>query len=370
MRALNCITSVLSVALGLGVLAAPVSPAASQAIGKTVEEIIALARKEPPVRVAGAWERPIEADITKGFKAKYGLSLRHERVSGLDSRERILSEAIAGVLPYDIVNVSGELRSLFINAKVIRQVEWRKLFPDIDTIHFSPDNYFVVTGFSQYGAVYNPKRVKPEHVPKTWEDCLNPVFKGVMAIQSRGRGFTPLHKEWGREKSLDYHKRLKALDPIFSAGQTEMVVQIAAGEHPISCSMAYHSYVNVKRKDPTADLGYSVLKEMPVNISEAFGIISSSKSPNASILLVAYAAKEGQPAYKHIGRTSPFVAGSEADEMVKKTGAKVVWQGWEFVGEPEVQAAREIVTAWGFRADTIKAEGDEAAVAAAGAKKK
>ena len=42
----------------------------------------------------------------------------------------------------------------------------------------------------------------------------------------------------------------------------------------------------------------------------------------------------------------------------------VIWGGWDSVGEPEVAAAKEIVTAWGFRADSIKSDGDEGSSAA------
>lgn len=332
-------------------------PAAAQNIGKTLEEIIALAKKEPPVRVGSVWQREIINEIGKGFKAQYGLSFTHDRQTGLDTRERILNEAIAGVLPYDLVNVSGELRSLYIKANIIAAVDWKRLFPDIAPIHFSADNNFVATGFSQYGLVYNPKLVKPEQIPKSWEDCLLPHWKGKMIVQSRGRAFTALWQHWGRDKSLAYHKRLRANDPVFSAGQTEMVVQVATGEQPMACGIAYHSLLNITRKDPTADVRYVIPQEMPFHISEAFAVMKAAKSPNASVLLAAYSAKQGQPAYRHIGRTSPFVDDSEADKMAKSVGAKKIWGGWEFQGDDEVAAAKEIVTQWGFRADTVKQDG-------------
>lgn len=334
-----------------------VAAAGAQSLGKTLDDIIALAKKEPPVRVVSVWQREIINEMSKGFKARYGLSFTHDRQTGLDTRERILNEAVAGVLPYDLVNVSGELRSLYVKANIIAEVDWKRLFPDIDSIHFSPDGNFVATGFSQYGIVYNPKLVKPEHIPKSWEDCLLPHWKGRMIVQSRGRAFTALWQHWGREKSLAYHRRLKANDPVFSAGQTEMIVQVATGEQPMACGIAYHSLLNITRKDPTADVKYVIPPELPFHISEAFAIMKASKSPNASFLLAAYSAKQGQPAYRHIGRTSPFVEGSEADLMAKSAGARKIWGGWDFQGDHEVAAAKEIVTMWGFRADTVSNDG-------------
>lgn len=347
----------LSAAIAVIALSAAATTSAAE-IGKTLDEIIALAKKEPPVRVASVWQRPIIAEITKGFKAAYGLSFTHDRVTGLDTRERILNEAIAGVLPYDLVNVSGELRSLYVKAGILTPVEWQQLFPAIDKIHFSPDKHFVATGFSLYGILYNTKLVSAAQVPKTWDDCLAPHWKSKFAVHSRGRAFTALWPDWGRDKSLAYHRQLKANDPIFSTGGTELIVQIAAGEHAMGCGYAYHSYLNVARKDPDSDLKFVVPTDLPFHISEAFAIVKSAKSPNAALLLAAYSAKEGQPAYRHIGRTSPFVAGSEADEMAQAVKAKVIWGGWDFAGEAETAAAKEIVTVWGFRADSVGQDSD------------
>jgi len=322
-------------------------------IGKTLDEIVALAKKEPPVRVASVWQKEIIAEISEGFKAKYGLSFTHDRVTGLDTRERILNESIAGVLPYDLVNVSGELRPTYVKAGILIPVEWQQLFPEIDKIHFSPDKHFVATGFSMYGILYNSKQVQAAQAPKTWDDCLAPTWKSKFAVHSRGRPFTALWPDWGRDKSLAYHRQLKANDPVFSTGGTEMIVQIATGEHIMGCGYAYHSYLNVVRKDPDADLKFVVPTDLPFHISEAFAIVKSAKSPNAALLLAAYSAKEGQPAYRHIGRTSPFVDGSQASDMAKAVNAKVIWGGWDFAGDEEVAAAKEIVTVWGFRADSV-----------------
>lgn len=340
-------------AFAMATVIGSVGSAAAAEIGKTLDDIIARAKKEPPVRVASVWQKDIYNEISKGFKAKYGLTFTHDRVTGLDTRERILNEAIAGVLPYDLVNVSGELRPTYVKAGVLVPVEGQQLFPEIDKIHFSPDKHFVATGFSMYGILYNSKLVQPAQAPKGWEDCLDPSWKSKFAVHSRGRPFTAIWPEWGKDKSLDYHRKLKANDPVFSTGGTEMIVQIATGEHLMGCGYAYHSYLNVVRKDRDADLKFVVPADLPFHISEAFAIVKSAKSPNAALLLAAYAAKEGQPAYRHIGRTSPFVEGSQAHEMAKTVNAKVIWGGWDFAGDDEVAAAKEIVTVWGFRADTV-----------------
>jgi len=68
-------------------------------IGKSVEEIIKLAKKEPPVHLSTTWAGKIIKFQKRGFKKKYGLTLEFHNVSGLASRQRILNEALSGIWP-------------------------------------------------------------------------------------------------------------------------------------------------------------------------------------------------------------------------------------------------------------------------------
>ena len=96
-------------------------------------------------------------------------------------------------------------------------------------------------------------------------------------------------------------------------------------------------------------MGFVVPKEVPIQIGEAFAIMKGAKNPNSGILFAAYlASPAGQQSYKLYGRSSPFVEGTFAEEQIAKSGAKIIWGGWEFAGKKEAAAAKAIVEAWGF----------------------
>ena len=167
-----------TVILGIAVAIIPslASVASGQRLGKDLNEIVQLANKERSVRVATSWEPENEAALLKGFYQKYpAIKVTTDRISGIETRERILNEALAGVVEHDLVNVSGELRNNYVKAGVMTgPVAWRKLFPNVKDVHFSPDGYFAVSGFSTYIIAYNPSLVPKEKVPKKWDDCLDP----------------------------------------------------------------------------------------------------------------------------------------------------------------------------------------------------
>ncbi|MGH7772480.1 MAG: ABC transporter substrate-binding protein [Candidatus Binatia bacterium] len=326
------------------------SAASGQRLGKNIDEIVQLANKEKNVRVATSWEPQNEPLLLKGFYQKYpGIKVTNTRISGIETRERILNEALAGVVDHDLVNVSGELRNQYIKARILAgPVEWRKLFPKVKDVHFSPDGYFVASGFSKYVITYNPTLVPKDKVPKKWEDCLDPYWKGKLVVLTRPRTFTGLYAGWGEEKIVNYARALKNNQPIWKSSQSGALTQVAIGEYPMICGVAYHSTKDLMVRDPKASIAFSVPSDLPIQIGEAMAIMKGGKSPNSALLLAGWlVTPEGQKNMHLEGRDSPFVEGTESEELLKKHGAKPIWEGWDVL-EHEAQMARKITAAWGF----------------------
>jgi iron(III) transport system substrate-binding protein len=325
------------------------SVATAAKIGKNLDEINRLAKKEGKVRIATSWRGKIIKILAKGVKKRYGISFKLIRVGGLASRERILNEAIGGVVEYDLVNVSGELREHYIKSGIIVPVKYTSLFPDFNKKLISPRNYFVAAGFTRYGIVINTKMIKAGQEPKTWEDCLDKKWKGKIGVYTRPRAFYALWDFWGEEKSLAFHKALRTQKPTWVSNQTSTVVKLWAGEYPFICGIAYHSVRNVLRRDPTSPIKFVVPPQLPFAIGEAMAVMKGAKAPNGAVLLAAYlSSEEGQAPYYLYGRSNPFVKGTAAQKLIQKTGTKPLWAGWKRSGPVQAAASRGIVGAWGF----------------------
>jgi len=347
MRTTRCLLQLwvaILVAVGL-------SPTASgQRLGKNLEEIVQLANKEKNVRVATSWEPENEAALLKGFTQKYpAIKVSTDRISGIDTRERIMNEALAGIVEHDLVNVSGELRNQYIKAGVMTgPIPWRKLLPKVSDIHFSPDGYFAATGFSTYIIAYNPTLVPKDKVPKKWDDCLDPYWKGKLVVLTRPRTFTGLAPGWGEEKTLTFARALKDNQPVWKSSQTGALTQVAVGEYPMICGMAYHSLKATVDRDPTAKVAFTVPSDLPFQIGEAMAIMKGAKHPNAAFTLTSWlVTPEGQKNMALEGRSSPYIAGTDAYEMVRKHKAKIIFESWDAL-QHEADMARKITAAWGF----------------------
>jgi len=324
----------------------------SQTIGKNLDEITRLALKEGQVRFASAL-RDDEVDLVfKGFLQKYPkIKVEADRVRGSNSREKMLGEAIAGVVEYDVADISSELQDNFVKAGALAgPVQWRKLFPKINQRQVSPDNYFVGVGFGAHVIAYNSSLVPKNRIPKNWDDCLDPYWKGKFVVDTRPKTFAGLALAWGEEKTLHYIKRLKDNRPIWKRGQTEALSQLAAGEIAMICGSYYQSLQRILSRDPTAKLAAAFASPVSVGIGEALAVFKGAKNPNAAVLLTGWlASPEGQSGYDKIGRGSPFTEGGEKWKLIKAANAKVAFRGFEDNASEE-EIIKKIVAVWGFTA--------------------
>ena len=81
------------------------------------------------------------------------------------------------------------------------------------------NGYWGSTFQNTFVLAYNKRNVKPDDVPKTYEDLLKPMWKGRQIINDTDNfeWFDGLLKSWGRDKGLAYFRRLGAAGPNFSA---------------------------------------------------------------------------------------------------------------------------------------------------------
>ncbi len=141
--------------------------------------------------------------------------------------------------------------------------------------------------------VYNRNLVKASEAPKTYQDLLNPKWKGKMMFDPEAAFImAAMEQAWGKEKARDYLSRLAKQDLIFRRGTTLTSQLIAAGEQPIA--IAINAETTADMRDKGAPLGFSVL---PPRIIKPNGFFVAKKSPHphAALLFTDWAlSEEGQ----------------------------------------------------------------------------
>lgn len=263
----------------------------AERIGAQSAELIQAAKKEGEVAVFGTLENDIAAALHKGFEAKYGIKTNYFRGSSTVIIDRVTSEHRTGKMSADAVFATAEPMK-FINKEkglLVRYVspsarDYNKQLVDG---FFGPNYRSVIIGF-----LYNKSMIKIEDAPKTYEDIVNPKWKGKITMGNPSLHDTTIN--WlaslpavfgSTQKANDWIKRLAALEPLMLDSMVPVGERIASGEIPLG--VAYVKYVHLWGLKG-APIDY--VKGLPVYLGDGnyIGLTSKAQHPNAAKLYIDY----------------------------------------------------------------------------------
>ena len=193
------------------------------------------AKKEGTFSFYGTMSTDHSTRLLAAFRARYPfLKINHYRSGSTALLSKILTETRAG--RYDFDAVDQEPGSIFEMAR-LGLIE-KYLSPNrrfvreemMDKEGFWTGGYHVVvvTG-------YNTKQVRKDEVPKSYEDMLQPRWKGKMVLDTQDADwFHTVLDYMGEEKGLAFMKRLAQLAPEMRTGHTLESQLLAAGEYSMS----------------------------------------------------------------------------------------------------------------------------------------
>ncbi|MBI1998489.1 MAG: ABC transporter substrate-binding protein [Deltaproteobacteria bacterium] len=154
----------------------------------------------------------------------------HYRANATGVFNKFATEARAGQTFADVIDISaGEAHTLLQSALIDSY-----LTPAREGI---PKDFMDAKGFwtAHYHFVlalgFNTKQVNPAEAPKTYDDLVNPKWKGRFSLDPADQDlFGALLLHWGREKALGYFRSLAKLEPRMVTGHTQQANLVGAGE--------------------------------------------------------------------------------------------------------------------------------------------
>jgi len=322
----------------------------------TRDEIMAGAKKEGQLRILYGVYPVTYKGFADTFAKKYPFIAvqRAEEITGGDASQRFIQELQSGVAAeqWDAIYISGSFYNNYLSqlarfdflgmagAGVLRIP-----LPMID-----PDNRNTVAAGSALDVIaYNPRLLRRETIPKTFEDLLRPEFKGkkfVMDIEPAA--VAALTPAWGLEKVLAFARKLREQEPIWGRGHSRMLASLAAGEYALHGGTNYNSVMRLKMKSPKADVEPVLAEPVPARLHEATGILARAKNPHAALLWIEHLTSP--EAQKFLDEVEPYKSSIFAPGSILKKdveGKKVSVAAWRFFAERE-EIEKQIVKAYGF----------------------
>jgi len=273
----------------LGALTSPVMAASDPAL-------LEAARAEGKVVVYGSWPAAAMAAISEKFQATTGVAVEFVPLATGPATERFLTEIGAGVPNVDVFQVSDLGPYIDFAAKDLLAAYQSPEYAAIPAQYKDADGRWVILAINAENIAYNTDLIEEADAPKQWQDLLNPVFKGRIAIPDAKAGGTgylfyyAMRSLYGQE----FHDQLAALEPqlyVATAAQGQAVV---SGEAAVAAGLLHYTPINTLRSDPTAPIALVWPEPVPLAVRAA-AISKHAPRPNAAKVFMDFiASAEGQ----------------------------------------------------------------------------
>jgi iron(III) transport system substrate-binding protein len=232
---------------------------------------------------------PESTQLAAIFEKQYPfVKVRIVRAGGGAAVNRILSEFTAGKHTVDVIEGGAESRgglSIFKKKGIITPYmspERKFIYDDLK----DKDGFWTSIGALPIVLAYNKNLVDSKSVPKTYQDLLDPKWKGKKILNDSENylWFGTLLNFWGKDKGLDYFGKLAGQEQVFQRGARGRLQLVIAGEFPLTITYGPHVQGYINRGAP---VDWVPLEPVVVNTA-AILLAKQAPHPNAAKLFIDF----------------------------------------------------------------------------------
>ena len=232
--------------------------------------------------------------VTTAFGRDTGarIRVRPESIAGgVGIVGRVANEAQAGGRTADLVSLGGSGIARLQERNLLADARWTQLgFPAS-----SVAGPALLTAAALYCIIYNKNEVRAAEAPRSWEDLLDPRWRGRIGTWVRMAAFAELAQVWGEARTTAYYDRFLQQQPMLFRSTAPLAQQVAAGEVAVGLGIYHTAAPAIRRGAPI-----EVVLLDPTPISAIWTAVTTpARRPKAARLLGAWlATPEGARAYE------------------------------------------------------------------------
>jgi iron(III) transport system substrate-binding protein len=138
-----------------------------------------------------------------------------------------------------------------------------------------------------YTMFYNTQLVKPNDLPKSYQELLDPRWKGMIAIdQEDVEWLAALIETMGRKEAIDFVRKLAANKPNVRRGHTLLGQLVAGGESAIFPDQYLHSGINLKKAGAPVEMYF--IEPVLTQTSDAVWVARKASRPHAGLFFIDF----------------------------------------------------------------------------------
>jgi len=230
--------------------------------------------------------------ITEAFTKKYGVPVRLWRGSSEDILRRAVTEARGGRYDVDVAETAGTEMEGLEREKLLAEIS-SPIFAQLVPQAVVPHRGWVTDRLSIFTAAYNTSLIHPADVPKSYEDLLDPKWKGKLGIEADDANwFMAVADLMGEAKALALFRKIAATNGMsLRKGHTLLANLVVAGEVPLGLTVYGYRVTELKRRNAPID---GVV--LPPGLALPTGIAAFNKAshPSAALLFMDFYLTEGE----------------------------------------------------------------------------
>lgn len=291
MKRFTRLACVLAAALSTAVTAASAQgtdiTALSQRTGSDREAKLAeAARKEGSVNVYTSLVSKDMGALAAAFEKKYGVKVSYWRAGSEKVLQRAVTESHAGHHEVDVVETNGPELEALAREKILAPATTaheKELLPE----SIRPHRRWTGLRLNMFVQAYNTNLVKKADLPKTYQDLLDPKWKGKIAMEAEDVDwFAAVVSGMGEAQGVKFFRDLVSTNGIgLRKGHTLLAGLVASGEVAFALTLYNHNADKLKKEG--APIEWFQIQPAYARVN-GIGVTSRAPHPNAALLFFDY----------------------------------------------------------------------------------
>lgn len=296
-RATAVVFMVAMVAAGIACGAAPTETSYVAYTGPDrLAQIAAAAREEGSLTLYTTIAEKDLPTLLGPFEEQYGVTVTVWRAGTDKVLQRTVAEAAAGRYDADVIHFGSPEMEALSREQILLPVT-SPVHDELQPGSVPEHREWAVTLLSVWVQAYNTARVTKDSLPKTYEDLLDPKWKGQLGIEAKDQDWfaSVVDVMGGRDSGLAFFRDLVETNGMsVRLGHTLLTNLVVSGEVPLALTV--YNYMPEQAKKRGAPIDWFVL-EPAIARSNAVGVARHAPHPNAALLFYEYLL--GEEAQQH-----------------------------------------------------------------------
>ena len=250
------------------------------------DKIVAAATKEGTLTLYTAFRPQDLPAIIEPFEKKYGIKVKAWRSGSNNVTQRVLTEAAGKRFEADAIMMPAQEMEAVRREQILQPVN-SPYFKDLMPGALPADHQSVTVLMNVVVQAYNTSLIKKQDLPKTYQDLLDPKWKGKLGIETKAEEwYTTVVMSMGEEKGVKMFRDMVARNGMsVRLGVSLLNNLVVAGEVPLGLTL----YIDLPEKGKRAGKPIDWFALDPV-VAHGFniGLTRRSSHPNAALLFYDY----------------------------------------------------------------------------------